>query len=357
VRIRVLLNALSGGAATPTFPQGESMKLKLSSRRNFIPLAVLALAAAAMSYGQSDGARAASKASAAPRSKVIDAAQLLRDIETLSADDMQGRKTGTEGGAKARAYIVEAFKRYRLQPFGADYLQPFTFTRNGKSYQGNNVVGYIRGKSQPARYLVVSAHYDHLGVIKDEIYNGADDNASGVAALLAMADYFDKHSPAHSIVFVAFDGEEFGLQGSQQFVKSPPLDLKSVVADVNMDMVSHNDREELYAAGAHPYPFLKPYLDEIAAHAPVHLIEGHDDPALGRDDWTEMSDQGAFHKVGIAFIYFGVEDHKDYHKPTDDFANINQPFFVHATETILSTVRLLDKNLDAIAAQAATMKK
>lgn len=337
------------------------MNLKSIACRTFAPLALFALlaSAAAISYGQSsDGARTASSdVKAAPRSEVIDAKQLLRDVETLSADDMQGRKTGTEGGAKARAYIVEAFKRYKLQPFGADYLQPFTFARNNQTYQANNIVGYVRGKSEPTRYLVVSAHYDHVGVINGEIYNGADDNASGIAALLALADYFNRHRPAHTIVFAAFDAEELGLQGSQQFVKSPPLDLKSVVADVNMDMVSHNDRNELYAAGAHPYPFLKPYLDEIAAHAPVHLIEGHDDPALGHDDWTQQSDQGAFHTVGIPFIYFGVEDHKDYHKPTDDFANINQPFFVHATEAVLATVRLLDKNLDRIAAQAAIIRK
>jgi len=334
------------------------MNTKFDSRRTLTLLAALALAACAVAFGQNTATTtAAARETATPHSKVIDAARLLRDLETLSADDMQGRKTGTEGGAKARAYVVEAFKKFGLKPFGASYLQPFSFERGGKTYAGNNIVGYVEGKSKPARQLVVSAHYDHVGVIRDEIYNGADDNASGVAALLAMADYFNRHKPAHSIVFVAFDAEELGLQGSQWFVKSPPLDLKTVVAEVNMDMVSHNDRNELYAAGAFPYPFLKPYLDRVAAAATVHLIEGHDDPKLGKDDWTFMSDQGAFHKVGIPFVYFGVEDHKDYHKPTDDFANINQEFFVRATETILSTVKLFDENLDAISASAAALKK
>ncbi|HVG29614.1 MAG TPA: M20/M25/M40 family metallo-hydrolase [Pyrinomonadaceae bacterium] len=294
---------------------------------------------------------------AAPRSEVIDAARLLRDVEALSSDDMRGRKTGTEGGAKARAYVVAAYKKYKLKPFGASYLQPFTFERGGKSYAGSNVVGYVEGKSKAARRLVVSAHYDHVGVVRGDIYNGADDNASGVAALLAMAEYFGRHRPAHSIVFVAFDAEELGLQGSQWFVKSPPVDLKTVVAEVNMDMVSHNDRNELYAAGASRYPFLKPYLDRVAAAAPVRLLAGHDDPKLGKDDWTPLSDQAAFHRAGVPFVYFGVEDHKDYHQPTDDFANINRDFFVRATETILSAVRLLDENLDAISASAAAPKK
>ena len=336
------------------------MKMRLHVGRTLALLAALALVVCAVAFGQDPAptTAAAPRAPEPPRSKVIDAARLLRDVETLSADEMQGRKTGTEGGAKARDYVVAAFKKCGLKPFGASYLQPFSFERGGKTYAGNNVVGYVEGKSKGApRRLVVSAHYDHVGVVRGEIYNGADDNASGVAALLAMAEYFGRHKPAHPIVFAAFDAEELGLQGSQWFVKSPPVDLKTVVAEVNMDMVSRSDRGELYVAGAHPYPFLKPYLDRVAAAAPVRLLGGHDDPKLGRGDWTLQSDQGAFHKAGIPFVYFGVEDHKDYHKPTDDFAGINREFFVRATETILSTVKLLDENLDAISASAAASKK
>ncbi|MCA1643705.1 MAG: M20/M25/M40 family metallo-hydrolase [Acidobacteria bacterium] len=334
------------------------MKMSLTVGRALALLAASWLCASA-AVGQGAGAAAsASGAAVAPRSEVIDAARLLRDVEALAADEMQGRKTGTEGGAKARDYVVDAFRRCGLKPFGASYLQPFSFERGGKTYAGSNVVGYVEGKSKgAARRLVVSAHYDHVGVVRGEIYNGADDNASGVAALLAMAEYFGRHKPAHPIVFAAFDAEELGLQGSRWFVKSPPVDLKTVVAEVNMDMVSRSDRNELYAAGAHPYPFLKPYLDRVAAAAPVHLLEGHDDPKLGRGDWTLQSDHGAFHKAGIPFVYFGVEDHKDYHKPTDDFSNINREFFVRATETILSAVKLLDENLDAISASAAAAVK
>jgi hypothetical protein len=308
---------------------------------------------------KSAGAKAAganpatpARAGVAPQSKVLDAARLLADMRTLSADDMEGRKAGTPGGARARAYVVEAFKRAGLEHYGADYLQPFAFTARGQTYQASNVVGFVRGKDEPARAVVVSAHYDHLGVVNGEVYNGADDNASGTAALLAMADYFSRHRPAHTVVFVAFDGEEEGLQGSQYFVKSPPLDLKSVVLDVNMDMVSRNARGELYAAGAFAYPFLRPHLEEIAKGAAVRLLIGHDDPKLGHDDWTLQSDQGAFHLAGVPFVYFGVEDHEDYHKPTDDFEKIDPAFFVHSVEAILSFVQLADKNLDQIAAQA-----
>jgi Zn-dependent M28 family amino/carboxypeptidase len=316
-------------------------------------LALLAASAAAPTRAQDGGS---GSHDGAPRSDVIDAARLLGDLEALSSDEMQGRRTGTEGGARARAYIVEAFRRRGVRAFGGDYLEPFSFQSKGQTYRANNVVGYVAGRSKSSRRLVVSAHYDHLGVVGGETYNGADDNASGVAALLALADYFAKHRPAHTIIFAAFDAEELGLRGSQQFVASPPVALASIAADVNMDMVSHNDRNELYVAGAFEYPFLKPYLDEVAARAPVRLIEGHDDPKLGHDDWTMQSDQGAFHKAGVPFVYFGVEDHKDYHKPSDKFANINREFFVRATETILSTVALLDRSLDKLPPRAATEK-
>ena len=97
-------------------------------------------------------------------------------------------------------------------------------------------------------------------------------------------------------------------------------------------------------------------VERVTSENVIGVVRGSD-PKLGKEDWTFQSDQGAFHKVGVPFIYFGVEDHKDYHQPTDDFAAINREFFVRATETILSTVKLLDENLDAIASSAAAAKK
>ena len=139
---------------------------------------------------------------AAPRSQQFDAEQLLRDVETLSSEAMAGRKAGTAGGAKARDYVARRFKESGLEFYAPSPLQPFTFTepRATVEQQGANVVGYVKGKTFPHRYLVVTAHYDHLGVRNGEIYNGADDNASGTAALFAMGKYFSKHRPAHSII-------------------------------------------------------------------------------------------------------------------------------------------------------------
>jgi Zn-dependent M28 family amino/carboxypeptidase len=291
---------------------------------------------------------------AAPRSALFEAEQLLRDVETLSSEAMAGRKSGTAGGAKARDYVALRFRQSGLKFYAASPLQTFTFSypKGSAEQQGANVVGYIKGKTFPASHIVVTAHYDHLGVRNGETYNGADDNASGVAALFALGTYFSRHRPAHSIIFVAFDAEEGGGDGARKFVSEPPVNIQSIILNVNLDMISRNDKNELYAAGTYLYPFLKPYLEKVAAHAPVKLLFGHDSPELPpAQNWTAQSDHYAFHRVKIPFVYFGVEDHRDYHRPTDDFENINQSFYVRAVETILESVKTLDANLQAIQKQ------
>jgi Zn-dependent M28 family amino/carboxypeptidase len=282
----------------------------------------------------------------APKSKIINAAKLLKDIETLAADDMEGRGVGTKGGLKAREYVAKRFTESGLKAFNSSLVQPFEFTnRAGTKFSGANVVGYVEGKKFKDKYIVVTAHYDHVGIIKGEIYNGADDDASGTSALFALAEYFVKNKPAHTIIFAAFDGEESGLRGARAFVAAPPVAKESILLNINMDMVSRSDKNELYAAGTFHYPQLKPTLEKLAKTAQIKLLLGHDDPKLGRDDWTNQSDHGAFHAAKIPFIYFGVEDHKDYHQPTDDFENINQEFYIHAVETIIAAVKGFDKAL------------
>lgn len=288
------------------------------------------------------------QAASNPTSKIIDATVLLNDLKILSADDMQGRQVGTAGGAKAREYVLKRFKDSGLQMMGDSYLQPFDFaTRAGAKINGVNVIGYIKGKKNPDKYIIITAHYDHIGVRNGDVFNGADDNASGTAALFAMAKYFNKNKQNNSLIFVAFDGEESGLQGAKKFVEKLPVKKESVLLNINMDMVAHNDKNELYASGTRHYPNLKPHLEKLAASkdTKIKLLLGHDEPNPPQDDWTNQSDHYAFHQAKIPFIYFGVEDHKDYHRATDEFQNINQPFYVHAVETILEAVKIFDKNL------------
>lgn len=283
----------------------------------------------------------------AAQTTAIDSVQLMRDIGVLAHDSMEGRMVGTPGSARARAFLERSFRERGLERVGGDtYLHPFSFTRGDTSMTGVNVLGVVRGATEPDRYIVVTAHYDHVGIRNGEIYNGADDNASGTAALLAMADYFTHNRPRHSIVFAALDAEEGGLRGARAFVDNPPVPLASIMLNINMDMVGRNDAGELYVAGTAHYPQLLPYVQRVAQDAEVTLIPGHDRPAARpSDDWTNASDHAAFHGAGIPFLYFGVEDHPDYHRPTDELAGIQPGFYARAVRTVLSAVRLLDAEL------------
>lgn len=271
--------------------------------------------------------------------------QLLHDVEVLSSDAFEGRKTGTKGAELARAYLLKRFEESGIKTFAGmqNYQQDFSFNTSGNNVNGKNLIGYIQGNTDSV--IVISAHYDHIGIINGEIYNGADDNASGVAALLKIASYFNLEKPAHTLIFAAFDAEEMGLQGAKAFVANPPVALSKIKLNVNMDMISHNDKNELYACGTFKYPELKKYF--FVTSPTIKVLFGHDDPKLGQGDWTNQSDQGAFNDKNIPFLYFGVEDHKDYHKATDEFKNINSAFFTDAAQSILEIVTNIDKKRDS----------
>src|ERR1043166_3011980 len=289
-------------------------------------------------------------AAALPTSAVINSEQLFEDLRILSADAMEGRGAGTKGGAMARAYIVRRFADAGLKPLWQSYEQPFDLPPggDGRAGKGANVVGFLRGKLHPERFVVVTAHYDHLGIRHGQLYNGADDNASGVAGLLQLAAHFSREQPENSMIFAALDAEEIGLLGAYALVKQLRAERRDVALNFNLDMISHNERGELYAAGAYRTPALRPLLEQLAARARVRLLLGHDRPEQGHDDWTNQSDQYAFEKAGLPWVYFGVEDHKDYHKPSDKFDSITPAFFVHAVETLLDALKTLDANLDRV---------
>jgi Zn-dependent M28 family amino/carboxypeptidase len=279
-------------------------------------------------------------------SESFDAARLLSDLKTLSADDMEGRKPNTPGGAKARAFIEKRFHESGIKPFGETYLKSFSLksSKENDGPQGVNVIGFIKGKQHPEQYIVITAHYDHLGIKNGKIYNGTNDNASGVTALFAIASYFHKHAPSHSLIFAALDAEEEGLKGGRAFVRDPPVNLQAIVLNVNVDMVCRDKKSTLYAVGTHQYPFLKPYLSDIG-RPPVTFLLGHDGTAASEDDWTRDSDHYEFHKAKIPFIYFGTEDSKYHHEADDDFENVEPAFFVGAVETVLEGVKRLDAGL------------
>jgi len=273
--------------------------------------------------------------------------QLINDLKVLSADSMGGRKVGSEGNAMARSMIVDRLVKLGVTPYGSsDYLQPFQVTQSfgqAKVGNGTNILGVREGKKKQT--IVISAHYDHVGIINNFIYNGADDNASGIAALLAFAEYFQKNTPEHRLIFAFFDAEESGLLGSAHFVNTIDMQNENIVLNINMDMISRSKKNELYASGAYHYPILKTSLANLSIPENITLLFGHDDPSTGKNDWTNQSDQGNFHKKNIPFLYFGVEDHPDYHRPTDTFEKISVDFYSRSVETILRSIILLDKSL------------
>ncbi len=289
----------------------------------------------------------------APRSKMIDVGPLFTDLRDLSADDMEGRLSGSRGGIKAREFVQMRFKQSGIKPFLDSYLQPFEFSYPGKpdvKVQGANVVGFISGMQTPDKYIVVTAHYDHLGIIKGEIYNGADDNASGTTSLFAIAQYFNKHRPANSIIFVATDAEEGSGAGGLTFIKKPPVRRDLLIMDVNIDAIARDKNNTLFAVGTYDYPFFRPYLEKVASKSAVKLVLGHDDPNRdkGEDYWPTLQDGMSFRDNNIPYIYFGVEDYEQIHKPTDDYPTITPKFYVQAIETIIAAIEQFDKNLPEI---------
>ena len=266
----------------------------------------------------------------------------LDHIRFLSADSLEGRLIGSEGNRMARDYIVGVYRSLALSMYEGTYLEAFEFQRDGETREASNVVGYVVGTDQPDRFIVVTAHFDHLGIRDGEIYNGADDNASGTAGLLMLAEYFSAVPARHSLIFAAMDGEEGGFRGARHFVSDPPVPMASIALNVNLDMISHND-SVLYVAGGYHTQSLRSVLDEVAAESAIVLRQGHDSPDLPPgDDWTRSSDHRPFHEAGIPFVYFGVEDHPDYHQASDTYETINQQFFLDAVETIKQAILRLD---------------
>tara|TARA_R110002073_G_scaffold335987_1_gene529751 strand:- start:18053 stop:18979 length:927 start_codon:yes stop_codon:yes gene_type:complete len=289
---------------------------------------------------------------------------LLENLQQLSSDEFEGRGFSKEGNYKAQQLMANQFKALGLASvLDSGYIQQFPYTFKGKRRQrmfpidslgkdaenvpdttvvGGNVLAMVKGKTD--KVIVVTGHLDHLGIRNGEIYNGADDDASGTAALVAIAAYFKTKAPKHTLVFAAVDAEEIGSLGADYLVNNFPLDIQKVVLNVNMDMIAHNDSLQLYASGLYHYPQLKKPMENI--NSPISLLFGHDDPDnKDLDDWTFSSDHRIFHKLKIPFIYFGVEDHKDYHKATDTFENINQEFYIEAVKLIIQVIENYDNTV------------
>ena len=268
---------------------------------------------------------------------------LRQHLYTLSADSMEGRNTAQEGQRKAAEYLVHTLKEIGIEPGVTDsnghktYLQPWDFVKrygDRRAYypQSWNVIGLLPATEPSDEYVVISGHYDHLGVLYDSIYNGADDNGSGTSSILEMARLFSKQETPRkrNLLFIFFSGEEKGLLGSKHYAKYPTVPLEQIVTDINIDMVGRadsihaEDSNYVYVIGSDR---ISKRLDSLlqAANAgqdSLQLDYTYNDP----DDpqrLYERSDHYNFASKGIPVVFFFSGIHYDYHKPADDVEKIN----------------------------------
>ena len=316
---------------------------KSLSRHSLFCLLVLATCVVLVQCSKNDGP-APNPVQPAPF-KILDSAQMVTDLQQLSSDAFKGRKADYPEISLAHQLIQSRLRQAGMDSFAVGLAQDFTLGASG--VQHKNLLGFIRGTQMPNEYIVMGAHYDHMGVnASGDVYNGADDNASGVAAVLAAAKYFKAHPPKHSIIFALWAAEELGLKGSQYFTNNLPagITLPAIKFNLNMDMIARSDNNKIWAAGLFHYPSFSYLVDSLQGKTTVQLLSGFDNAAAPQD-WTYQSDHGSFHQKGIPFLYLGVEDHPDYHRVTDEFNRINLGRYVENANIAAQMMLLLDRKL------------
>lgn len=278
-----------------------------------------------------------------PSFKILDSVQMKTDLEQLSSDAFKGRQAGTPEIVLSHQLIQNRLRQAGVDSFATGFFQ--TFTVGGVEHK--NLLGIVRGSEKPNEYIIMGAHYDHIGVAgSGDVYNGADDNASGVAAVLAAAKYFKTHPPKHTIIFALWAAEEVGLRGSKYFTDNLPgtLTLAQIKFNLNLDMIARSDNNKIWGCGTFHYPSYKYLIDSLQGKTTVELKAGFDSPSSPQD-WTFQSDQGSFHQKSIPFLYLGVEDHADYHKVTDEFSRVSLTRFTENANIAAQMMLLLDKKL------------
>jgi hypothetical protein len=259
--------------------------------------------------------------------------KLQVDVVYLASDLLEGREAGKPGGELAARYIATRFEEIGLQPkgLGGSWFHPFDFQFNsnphatigGEPRIGKNVVGYLDNGA--ANTVVIGAHYDHLGmgmpgaslfVGDPAVHNGADDNASGVASLLFLAEYLkNSNLKKNNFLFLAFSAEELGLVGSKKFLENPSIGLSNVNYMLNMDMVGRLNEEKVLAInGAGTSPSWK---DELAKIQVGGIKIKTTDSGVGPSDHT------SFYLKDMPVLHFFTGQHSDYHKPSDDSELVN----------------------------------
>ena len=279
-------------------------------------------------------------------------------INFLASDELQGREAGFHGSRVTSEYIVSLLQWMGVSPLADCYFQPFDAYRKERQKKGRlevhpdsivklkqevhqklsmrNVLGMIPGKNTK-EYVIVGAHFDHLGIDPaldgDQIYNGADDNASGVSAVLQIARAFlaSGQQPERNVIFAFWDGEEKGLLGSKYFVQTCPF-LSQIKGYLNFDMIGRNNKPQQPKQVVYFYTAVHPvfgdWLKEDIRKYGLQLEPDYrawENPIGG-------SDNGSFAKVGIPIIWYHTDGHPDYHQPSDHADRLNWDKVVEITK-------------------------
>lgn len=288
----------------------------------------------------------------------INRASTEATIGFLAGDELEGREAGFHGSRLASEYIVSLLQWMGVQPLSETYYQPFEAYRKERQKKGRlevhpdsiaklkqevhqklsmrNVLGMIPGKNKN-EYVIVGAHFDHLGIDPaldgDQIYNGADDNASGVSAVLQIARAFvaSGQQPKRNVIFAFWDGEEKGLLGSKYFVQTCAF-LPQIKGYLNFDMIGRNNKPQQPKHVVYFYTASNPafgdWLKEDIKKYGLQLKPDYrswDNPVGG-------SDNGSFAKVNIPIIWYHTDGHPDYHQPSDHADRLNWDKIVEITK-------------------------
>lgn len=281
----------------------------------------------------------------------ITAVELESHVYAFSADEFQGRKAGEPGHHKASKFLKDYYVDEGIRsPLGSKYYQyiPESYFSDGIK-DSQNVIAFIEGSEHPNEVIIVSAHSDHEGYTDTEIYNGADDNGSGTAAVLEMAQAFkiaakNGHRPKRSVVFLHLTGEEVGLNGSRYYAQYPIFSMSNTVANLNIDMIgriddAHLDNEDyIYLIGSDRLSTELHFISEEANNVFTNLEL---DYRLNKDNdpnrYYYRSDHYNFAQKGVPVIFYFNGEHDDYHEPTDTPEKINYGLLEKRTKLIFAT--------------------
>ena len=283
--------------------------------------------------------------------------ELKKNLYIIASDEMEGRDTGSKGQKKAGEYMIQYYKDRNIvhptemksyyQNVPGEYMTKKSW--NGKVLpDSENIIAYIKGSEKPDEVVVISAHYDHIGLKNGVVHNGADDDGSGTVAVMEIAEAFKLaekkgHAPKRSLVFIHFTGEEHGLFGSSYYTDNPIFPLENTVANLNIDMIGRCDpgncgKDYVYVIGSDMLSTELKKINEQSNKDTYNMVLDYkyDDP---KDPLRlyYRSDHYNFAKnnVPVAFYFDGI--HEDYHKSTDDPDKIDYELLKKRTQLVFTT--------------------